>query len=376
VTVLVATSFALRSEGVPDIDSKLLQFFPPALAIGEKLQFDFTPLFVTDSMIMDATSYEALGKSSNPGIISFFKQIKPLLEEGFIKLRNYSELTQDERTKIKTANDHETFYPERWLPHIRNIITAWDAVSDAYEVASGNENTARLSYLIQDFLYESGQANNLHEAAKLRKIVYSKKTLRPRGESEVIRSLSRILMDHVHTNMLLRKKYNGSIYEWNNYRPVLTTKSESFLEDNPLFGDIRGCRQFLDFILPCALAEIDIIEIIKLLRDDKIGRVREMVLQYGSGNIDKNSISRMIAAALAKSNLRFIKNQKFAFWGRVTTALAGLIPCGSIIGEAVLTAAQIAAGEAIEKTAKPKNGPKEQQLADVICILHRHFDSK
>lgn len=373
---LLISSFAQRSEGTPDLDRKFLQNLPPAIAAGDSLQFDFSSLLLSGEMIVDKHGYEALKYHSNANFKRYFEQISALHDEGFVRLVDYALLTDDEKRLIQRATDTECVHAERWLPHIRNAILTWEDSRNEYAIAYGKDTVeshdSRPTFILQEYVlnHNAKWNENAHDA--VRDIIFSNRVPRSREDKKVIQDVARILLDHVHTSMMLQKKYEASIFEWENYKSAFLEKSAAFFEDNKTFDNLKACRQLLEVVAPCQLQEVELTNVISLLKDRDIQIVRDAIPHISA--FSKDELKDKMLTAANRSNVKFRRRQKFSFWGKIATAPLGLLPGGSLAGESLLAAGQYAAGEAIEASSGTKSRNRDDSLAQISCVLTKHLD--
>lgn len=387
------SSFATRAHHDSKDLSRTSQFMPPLMAGKKTLNFDYSLLLICRSLIMDETSYNVMTSKESGMPDSVQEQIRIFKEEGFIELRDYGALSFDERNQIDTANASELAQHESWDEVLISCIDSWFPLGETYGERFGGSVAAggKIPYVLNEYL---GRRGDYDDVTKARKFWSGTKLALKKGHQScrpALREMSEILLDYIHTGVVLANKFKARNYEWDNLQNIFVEKlrrAESMEQtDRPKGLPVRfapasrTAKQFSTVVLPYDFPTADMKKAVSLLRDRRIEVVREVVQSLDKPGVEINEALRNdFMRAINASNHSFRKRRRLDLFTKPLRLVLAIFPAGSLVVElghagyeAGRTLAELGAEQVLDHQAS-KHGVKRKKMGEAMWVIHRNLD--
>lgn len=370
------------------------QYLPPMAPGPDQVNFDYSPLFISDSLIMDRTAYEVLTSTESPLPAHALEQLRALYDEGFIRLESY-ELTEEERSEVGTATARELLKGDVWDVSVRRSINWW--LNASRHFGSGySENMDRLGglpYLLTEYQANRGIYYDVALGRSLWRSVREAKRTGSLFHAEVMAEMRSLLLDYVHTNLVLAKRFGSTNFEWHNYQPALSQKLKFDGGGAPTSPLDFSPRALVEATVPCDFPWMKTKEAIKLLKDRRVRNVREVLGQaveyHGGVNAAlRRDFGQAIYEAEHISARRRIFGYFMAPFGLIlglpgvaaATDLGGTWIAEKVssetaaIADAAKEGAEFAIGQIVDKAVSLQK-PTRKKLEKAAMTIYRHCRS-
>jgi hypothetical protein len=370
------------------------QFLPPMAPGPGQVNFDYSPLFIAEALVMDREAFEVLVSSESPLPPHALEQLKALHDEGFIRLEEFT-LSANELSVVREATAAELPKGQVWdLPVCRSINWWLDAGRHFGSAFKDNmDRLGGLPYLLTEFQAQRGIYYDLRLGRSLWRRVRRAKKSDPLLHEEVMAELRGFLLDYVHTNLVLAKRFSSTNYEWHNYQPALTQKLK-FSEDpgRTLQADFSP-RALVEATVPCDFPWARTSQAIRLLKDRRVRNVREVLrqsLEFHGGIND--ALRRDFQRAVYEANHISARRRTFGYFMAPLGFFLGLPGLEPVIGMGGAWIAETVSGNASAITGMIQEGaelvigeavdaavvarmPNRKKLEKAAMTIYRHCRS-
>jgi hypothetical protein len=356
-----------------------------------QVNFDYSPLFIAEALVMDREAFGVLVSCESPLPPLALEQLRALHEEGFIKLEDFT-LDDSERAAVTKATETELDKGQVWDVAVSRSINWWfDAARHFGSGFSENMDLlGGLPYLLTEFQARRGIYYDIRLGRSMWRRVRKAKTSDPVLYAEVMAELRATLLDYVHTNLVLAKRFSSTNYEWHNYQPALTQKLKSGHDHSRTVVANYSPRALVEATVPCDFPWTRTTQAIRLLKDRRVKNVREVLRQSvefhgGINEALRRDFQKAVYEAEHISSRRRIFGYFMAPLGFVlgipgidAAASAGGAWCAekiggnaSIITDVLKEGAEVLAGEAVDKGVVARM-PSRKNLEKAAMTIYRH----
>lgn len=282
-TILTSFGIAKESDPDPEYDSPFRKM-PPMRAINNILMPDFAALLLSDKVILDEQTFDALQEPQISSFAQTAETIKLLYSEGFIELANYAPILKANETLLKKMLENDFEVLEQWTLPLRESLTTWKAFLKNIKIRDENEYDILFgenpSALIHDTALPTLQGNiaiiDVFEATKKHK----------KAESHQL--LKRVLSDYlsyVNANILLANNFEAGLHDWADFSPFYRKK---FLYSGKEGVEIETHSSEIQKLFTISFPEFNIRNprtLIKALQDKRISELRQLVQDAVDGKV-------------------------------------------------------------------------------------------
>lgn len=390
-----APSFGKRSGAHRHAGFRPEQYLPPMAPGPGQVNFDYSPLFVADALVMDREAFDVVTSSGNLLPDLALEQLKALYDEGFIRLEDFT-LSGAERALVDQSTASELHKEHVWdLPVNRSINWWLDAKRHFGSAYKDNmDRLGGLPYLLTEFQAQRGIYYDIPLGRSLWRRVGKAKKSDPAFYAEVLTELRGFLLDYVHTNLILANKFSSTNYEWLNFQPALTQKLKSDENCGRPHSVNFSPRALVEATVPCDFPWIQTSRAIRLLKDRRVKNVRQVLRQavefHGGVN---EALRRDFHKAVYEAEHISSRRRVFGYFMAPLGVILGLPGVESVAGagggwladkmsldpeattDIAKEVAEFLTGEAVDKTAAVQR-PSRKKLEKAAMTIYRHCRAK
>lgn len=239
--------------------------YPLAVRADDGFDLDFSSLLLLDGLVIDTFACDYIRDAARPQFTKMCETVHILQDEGYCRLVNFSQVAIDHRDILNARVSELLESPELWLSIAR---THWKVYKKEipHLIARMPSNVDRrieeLHFGVFCHLANSGDTIDFQEAARLTKLLESKKKRLLSAEVEALREIIRPILSHVMFSELLRVKLGLPFIDWDDLRPfyarIQTAQFSEIVDPTNDTGSISVPRQLgaLNQILDIAIPEL------------------------------------------------------------------------------------------------------------------------
>ena len=356
------TSYGQRSSGSKNPPSG--QLMPPMIAGRQRLHFDVSPIFFAPQIIMDRRSLEAM-LDNQDGLHEHGREtLRVFKEQGLIDIRDYRDLTEEDRTAISKANESDSEDRLAVARKALRIIDDWYEIGTQYNGMWGPAlaSSGKIPYAFNAYLQEIGRYDDVNFAdqywVKLKEGFNA-------GSSDAVDELffmGETINDHHNTTARLSSKYGAASYHWRNLggQDELVTAANEAARQWSGRQDQRE-RLVLEALVPAGFEETPPESLGRMFTHKKMDRVRDLVRQVAASNmVLPRDFENSIREALELENQKLTDVSQVKKWLLAPKMLLDWIPLFSTVADSGGTAI-------IEAIAEQAYGQAQDQAVDMIA---------
>lgn len=225
------TSFGAHVPGVP-LDLQEINVFPISTSTGGFLDLDYSPLLLMDGLILDRFAYDFVSKRRH------FSQMKAsidcLVDEGLIRIEQYETTAKKLKQHIESRVSNQLEYLNLWLDCARDQWGLVKPLISELLPLLGSEADPKIESLhfgIYCYLKNHHGKIDFNEAAKLQRLLETKRKKLSREEIDVLREIIRPLLSYVHLNYGLMQHFGTPFIDWEDLAPYYKRIAQFQVQD-------------------------------------------------------------------------------------------------------------------------------------------------
>lgn len=355
---LILSSFGIGPNRTDSFSPLFFDRMPPALFCNRKQQFvpDFGALLVAENIILDTATSEALGKGKSQLFKGYSEVLRVLTGEGLVRTEDYSAILHDRKSDLESAIASDLEHGLDLLPVLRQSTEKWHKAlslmrDDPFREIL-NEELRENQHEFSMHMHITGNSlSHAQLAYEYRKMMLDSETESADKLSDKELEILAPYITYTNANLILSESLGGGVFDWPDIVPFYNHKARTSLTTEPSegFRASSALRKIFELTFP-ELGEMDTHEVLKILKDKRIRRLREMVSSVleNDEDIDPEFVVRVLREVIGDER-RAKKLSKIVSYA---TLPLGLIP---MAGTPLQKAAEEAADFAFSKVKEPKH---------------------
>jgi hypothetical protein len=170
---------------------------------------------------------------------------------------------------------------------------------------------------------------------------------------------------------------------WSNFQWILEKKGRAKPE-RPDVNKTQTAKKFFDVVTPYDPREEDIRKTVRLLKDRRVEKLREVIASIHEQGIEiDDKLRKEFTRAVLDSDLIFRRKRRVSLYLRPVKLLLGLLPFGGAAAEAghavtdIAVHAALEAGEFVAEKAATHHADKrnfsQKLAADAMYVIHKNM---
>jgi len=363
------TSFGRRAHGWKSPPPG--QLLPPMLTGESGLYLDVAPLFIAPTLIMDRLSFDVMTDKTDGLAPQIRQTLSMLSQEGLLETHDYSDLTPEERERVRVANENASTNPGILASRALQVVDDWYDQGRPFAGKWSTQHAAsgRIPYALNTFLKDAEERYDDTEYAEQRwreiKLGYAD------GDPDAAKALTQmgqVLADHHNTTIVLGDKFEASSYHWRN----LASPSE-FEGNGPADNDAGAAsgraRAVFEVMAPGGLEQASAAQLARLFSHSSVKDARAIIAEIVNSDISiPEQFMSLLIGALNAQQIKATKITKLRKWMRGPKFLFGLLPGGGTVAEVGHAAAEAIVETAVDHLADKAIDHSVDRTRDHITI--------
>jgi hypothetical protein len=237
------------------------------------LTLEYSLLLLCDQLLIDASSLDRLQRHPDPALRQVARTIDLLTSEGLLDVVDYEAILDDNHLLLEKMTDNDLRSPDQWLDTLAKSGRIWSEFAGIVGPTIGLD------------LGATRAATTVDQAALPFFTKQLKQLIRADEGGRGIRDTLRYYLTYVNANLMLSNEMQAGLHDWADFTPFYRQKFLAVGHDSPPgSAEAEASRRLFSIAFPEFAIESPE-QLVKLLKDRRIGELRNLISEASTGAV-------------------------------------------------------------------------------------------